>query len=482
MRFTRRNVLIATGAAVLLSLLGGWAYFRGQHRIQYRTAPVERGDIDATISATGNPNAVITVQVGSQISGNIKALYADFNTRVKKGQVVARIDPEIFEAKLSQAKANLDNAKASVLNARAMLQKTEADVANARASIETAKANVAKAKVGVLDAQVKLKSRINLFKEGGISAEERDSAQAAYDSNLASRDAAEAQEEAAHHGLRAAQAQHDVAKAQLAAAEAQVKQHEAAVRQAQVDLDHTYIRAPVDGVVVSRNVDVGQTVAASLQAPTLFLIAQDLTKMQVDTNVDEADVGRVRVGQDATFTVDAFPGETFRGKVTQIRQAPINVQNVITYNVVVAVPNPDLKLFPGMTANVKILVERREQVLKIPNAALRFRPASPKGQAGQVSGDVAVRPAASAPAGRGRAGPGADQRAGATQTIWTLADGRTPSPIQVRLGVTDGSYSELVQGDLAEGQEVIVGVTSGEGPAAGARPQSGGQPRGPRLF
>ncbi len=481
MRFAKRNVLLAASAAILLSALGGWAYFRGQNRVQYRTAGVERGDIDATISATGNPNAVITVQVGSQVSGNIKALYADFNTKVKKGQVVARIDPEIFEAKLSQAKANLDNAKASVLNARAMLQKTEADIANARASIETARANVAKARVGVLDAQVKLKSRINLFKEGGISAEERDSAQAAYDSNVASQDAAQAQEQAAQHGLRAAQAQHDVAKAQLAAAEAQVKQHEAAVRQAQVDLDHTYIRAPVDGVVVSRNVDVGQTVAASLQAPTLFLIAQDLTKMQVDTNVDEADVGRVRVGQDATFTVDAFPGESFSGKVTQIRRAPINVQNVITYNVVVAVANPDLKLFPGMTANVKILVDRREHVLKIPNAALRFRPPDLKEQAGQRTGDGAVRPAGGAPPGRGRLGPGGEQRAGAGQTIWILGNDRTPSPVPVKLGITDGSFSEVVQGDLAEGQEVIVGVISKEGPTAGARPQAPAQ-RGPRLF
>ncbi|MGH7427358.1 MAG: efflux RND transporter periplasmic adaptor subunit [Candidatus Methylomirabilaceae bacterium] len=481
MRSFRRNVVIVVGALIFLSALGGWAYFRGQNRVQYRTARVDRGDIDATVSATGNPNAVITVQVGSQVSGNINALYADFNTKVKKGQVVARIDPEIFEAKLSQAKANLDNAKASVLNAGAMLQKTEADIANAKASIETAKANVAKARVGVLDAQVKLKSRINLFKEGGISAEERDSAQAAYDSNVASQDATQAQEQAAQHSLRAAQAQHDVAKAQLAAAEAQVKQQGAAVRQAQVDLDHTYIRAPVDGVVVSRNVDVGQTVAASLQAPTLFLIAQDLTKMQVDTNVDEADVGRVRVGQDVTFTVDAFPGETFKGKVTQIRKAPINVQNVITYNVVVAVPNPDLKLFPGMTANVKILVDRREHVLKVPNAALRFRPPDLKEQPRQGT-DGAVRPARGRAApGRGAPPPRGEQTAGASQTIWIMGNDRTPSPIPVKLGITDGSFSELVQGDLAEGQEVVVGVISKEGSTAGARPQAPAQRR-PRLF
>jgi HlyD family secretion protein len=407
-------------------------------------------------------------------------LFADFNTKVNKGQVVARIDPEIFEAKLSQAKANLDNAKASVLNARAMLQKTGADVANAKASVQTAKANVARAKVMVLDAQVKLKSRINLFKEGGISAEERDSAQAAYDSNMASLDAAQAQEQAAEHSVRASQAQLDVANAQLAAAEAQVKQHEAAMRQAQADLDHTYIRAPVDGVVVSRNVDVGQTVAASLQAPTLFLIAQDLTKMQVDTNVDEADIGRVRVGHEAAFTVDAFPGETFKGTVSQIRKAPINVQNVVTYNVVIGVPNPDLKLFPGMTANVKILVDRREHVLKIPNAALRFRPAEAKEQARQGT-DGAVRAAGGRPeSGQGAPPPRGEHKAGAGQTIWVLGSGRTPSPVPVKLGISDGAFSELIQGDLTEGQEVVVGVVSSDGSAAAGRPQPG--QRGPRLF
>src|SRR3989304_9247433 len=268
-----KGLLVIIGL-IALSALGGWAYLRGQNRVQYRTVEIDRGDIEATISATGNPNAVVTVQVGSQVSGNSKELPADFNTKVKKGQLVARIDPEIFEAKLSQGKANLDNAKASVLNARAMLQKTEADIANARASLEGAKADRAKAKAPGLDAQIKLKSRIGLFKEGGISAEERDSAQANYDSNVAALEAAQAQEQAAQFGIRAAQAPHGGTKAQLAAGEAQVKQQEAALRQAQIDLEHTYIRAPVDGTVVSRNVDVGQTVAASLSAPTLFLFPQ----------------------------------------------------------------------------------------------------------------------------------------------------------------------------------------------------------------
>ena len=479
MKSPKGKVLLVTLCLIALLGLGGLAYFRGQNRVEYRTAKVERGDIVATVSATGNLNAVITVQVGSQVSGNIKALYADFNTKVKKGQLVARIDPEILEAKVNQAKGNLDNAGAAVLNARAMLQKTEADVANAKASLEAAKANVAKAKVVVLDAQIKLKSRIDLFKEGGISAEERDSAKATYDSNVAALEAAQAQEQAAQFSIRAAQAQHEVTKAQLAAGEAQVKQQEAALKQAQIDLDHTSIRAPVDGTVVSRNVDVGQTVAASLSAPTLFLIAQDLTKMQVDTNVDEADVGGVRVGQDATFMVDAYPGEAFKGKIVQIRQAPINVQNVITYDAVIAVPNLDQKLFPGMTANVRILVDMHQNVRKIPNTALRFRPLHLKEQP-KRGGDGAVR---AAPRASGRGAPDfpVGRKVAGDQTIWVLGDDRNPRPVKVKLGITDGSFSELTEGDLKEGEEVIFGVVSKEGSAADGQTQPFGQ-RGPRLF
>jgi len=479
MKPPKRTLLLVIIGSIALFGLAGWAYLRGQGLVEYRTAKVERGDLEATISATGNPNAVVTVQVGSQVSGNIKELYADFNTKVKKGQLVARIDPAVFEAKVNQAKANLENANAAVLNARAMLQKTEADVANAKASLEAAKANVAKAKVAVLDAHIKLRSRIDLFKEGGISVEERDSAQATYDSNVAALEAAQAQDQAEGYALRAAQAQHEVAIAQLASAQAQVKQNEAALKQAQIDLDHTYIRAPVDGTVVSRNVDVGQTVAASLQAPTLFLIAQDLTKMQVDTNVDEADIGRVRVEQPATFTVDAYPGETFKGKVVQIRQAAINAQNVITYDAVIGVSNPDFKLFPGMTATVKILVDRRENVLKISNAALRFRLPDFKEQP-KRGGDASVRTVQGSPTGEGAPGLRGTRKAGGDQTIWVLGDDKKPRPIMVKLGNTDGSSSEVTEGNLKEGQEVIVGIAPKGGSAASGQAQPFGL-RGPRL-
>ncbi len=478
MRALRGKAFLIGIGVLAVSGLGGWAYLRGQNRIQYRTAKVKRGTIEATISATGNPNAVVTVQVGSQVSGNIKELYADFNTKVKKGQLVVRIDPELFEAKVNQAKGSLDNARAAVLNARAMLQKTEADIANAKASVDAAKANVAKAKVAVLDAKIKLKSRLDLFKEGGISAEERDSAHATYDSNVAAHEAAQAQDEAARFTLRSAQAQHDVAVAQLAAAEAQVKQNEAALKQAQIDLDHTYIRAPVDGTVVSRNVDVGQTVAASLQAPTLFLIAQDLTKMQVDTNVDEADIGRVRVGQEATFTVDAYPGEIFRAKVVQIRQAPINVQNVITYDAVIAVSNQDLKLFPGMTANIKILVDRRQNALKIPNAALRFRPPDLREQPRRVA-EVGGREGQGMPPGKALPGARSIVKGAEGQTVWVVRDDGKPRSVTVKLGITDGNFSEVTEGDLKEGQDVIIGIVSKEA-SVGGQTQPFGQ-RGPRL-
>jgi len=370
------------GILVLLALfigVGGVAWLRSEKSPKYRTAPVERGEITATISASGTLNAVITVQVGSQISGKIKHLYADFNSRVEKGQLIARIDPDTLEAKVNQAKADVDNAK-----------------------------------VAVKDAKIKRDSRAALFQEGGISQEERDSAQASYDSAAARLEAALA-----------------------------------ALRAAQVDLDRTYIHAPVNGVVIARNVDVGQTVAASLQAPILFLIAEDLSKMQVDTNVDEADISRIQVGQQASFTVDAFPEEVFKGQVVQIRQAPIVQQNVVTYNVVVAVVNPELKLKPGLTANVKILVDRRANALKIPNAALRFRPPSPDGE-----------PLA------------AQEKTRGPSQLWILDDGRL-SGVAVKLGLSDEYFTEVLEGDVKEGQSVVVGSGARD---ASRRPQQGSGP------
>ncbi len=529
------------------------AYFYTQSRgstLKYRLAKVERGPLTATVSATGTLNAVITVQVGSQTSGQIKELHADFNSPVKKGQLIARIDPETFEAKVNQAKAELEAARAAVLNQQAQVERAHADVENARAALAGARAQTAKARVAVLDAKRDLDRKSDLLKKELIAQSDKDTAQAAYDSALAQLDAARAQEQALTSAIRAVEAQLKVAEAQLQSARAQVRQKEAALRQAQVDLEHTIIRSPVDGVVVSRNVDVGQTVAASLQAPTLFTIAQDLTRMQVDTNVDEADISQVRRGQRATFTVDSFPGQTFSGEAVQIRKAPQVIQNVVTYDVVISAHNPDLRLLPGMTANVRIVVDQKASVLKAPNAALRFRPAGAEAD-GTPRGGQAVQPrqAAGGPgesleairerlvkglglseeqqrkldpilqesrqkflalqgenlsdadrrargqrireAAREKIGEilTPDQRARYNQLIaeqtrargnlsgrvWVPGPDGKPKPLTIQIGISDGSFTEVLEGELTEGQEVIVGSTERPAP----RPAPGGG--GPRV-
>ncbi|HET7341261.1 MAG TPA: efflux RND transporter periplasmic adaptor subunit, partial [Methylomirabilota bacterium] len=337
---------------------GVWAYLYTQSRgnvPRYRTARVERGPLTAAVSATGNLNAVTTVQVGSQVSGQIKELLADFNTVVKKDQVIARIDPEIFQAKVNQAKADVETAKAAVLNQSATVEKARADVESARAALAQGKAQTAKADAATVDAKRIADRNAELFRRELVAQADRDTAGANYDQARAQGEAARANEKALEAAIQSAQAQLRVQEAALKSAGAQVDQKTAALVQAQADLDHTTIRAPVNGVVVSRQVDVGQTVAASLQAPVLFTIAEDLTKMQVEVSVDEADIGRIRLDDHASFTVDAFSGQTFSGVVTQIRKAAQVVQNVVTYTVIVGVDNPGGRLLPGMTANVKMI-------------------------------------------------------------------------------------------------------------------------------
>jgi len=510
-------ILVIAGAAL------GYTFFykdRAQ-AVKYRTAKVERGTLSAFVTANGTINPVITVMVGSQVSGTIQKLYADYNSRVKTDQLIAQIDPAIFQAQVSQAKAKLENAKATFLNA-------QADISTAKANVESNRANVIKAKVSVDDTKRNLDRSLELFARNLISASDRDSAQTAYDSANAQLEAAQALE-------KASEAQLDSAKAKLEAARAQIKQSEAELELAQVNLDHTKITAPVTGIVISRNVDVGQTVAASLQAPTLFTIAQDLTEMQVDTNVSEADIGRVAIGQEATFTVDAFPNLTFLGKVTDIRNAPVTVQNVVTYDVVILVKNPELKLRPGMTANASILVAQRENALKIPNSALRFRPefakkevaASQKGsappstpppsatspeqllerlkaelkltpeqQAGisrifkdAQSEILAARKAGGSEEAKAKAKdlrtanrikirsllteeqkkkydqmerrPDFTQGAAPLYKVWVLVPEGRPVPVDITTGISDGSNTEVISGGLKEGQEVIVEAMTG---------------------
>jgi len=572
-----KRIVSLVAVAVLVGA-GVWGYFYTQSRgsaPKYRTARVERGPLTAAVSATGNLNAVTTVQVGSQVSGQIKELMADFNTLVKKDQVIARIDPEIFQAKVNQAQADVASAQATVINQEAQVQKAKADVENAKAALAEGKANTAKAQVSVVDGKRDLDRKTQLFRRELIANSDLDSAQAVYDSAVAQVDASRAKEESLSAAIQSATAQLRVTDAMLLSARAQVDQKKAGLVQAQADLEHTTIRAPVNGVVVSRAVDVGQTVAASLQAPILFTIAEDLTKMQVEVSVDEADIGRIRLEDRVTFTVDSFPAQTFAGVVTQIRKAAQVVQNVVTYTVVVAVDNPRGHLLPGMTANAKMIVSEKPSVLKVPNAALRYRPAgveaapaasgsgSPAGAPARQGGgggggeraggeragggrpsveQIRERLVASlkltedqqkkldpilqdsrqqmqtvreAPEGErqqraqkireatrlrireiltaeqqarydetsgggGGAAGGRDPQSGSPGRVW-IVEGDKLKPVQLTLGISDGSATEVLRGDLSEGQDLVIGAAGAASrPGTGQGQGSSGAPR-PRL-
>jgi HlyD family secretion protein len=509
-RFAYIFVAVLLIVAAAGSMLLGW---HDDDAPDYRLARVERGPIVSTVTASGTLAAVVTVQVGSQISGQLKEIYADFNSEVKAGELIARLDSATYDARLKQAEANL---------------------ALAQASVKTQRAAVAKSRATYNNAEKNLRRQRDLARQGVASASALDNAEAAF--NLAAADL-------------------NMSEAQVENAQAQVGAQEALVNQARIDLERTFIRAPVDGTVISRDVDRGQTVAASLQAPVLFKIAQDLRKMQVEVRVDEADVGRIEDGQRATFTVDSFPGREFHGRVEQIRKASTVVQNVVTYSVLVSADNDDLRLLPGLTANVRIVVDERDNALKVANAALRFRPvgvtegATPdstsapsstprgavaatgsrqpagqgdgtdrlaqltqlvdlsaeqqrqiksimddsrqQGRARQAGGDGApganrggqqarvqlenriaalLTPEQNAKFRTARAGRnGAGTRSG---RVWIADDGGNPKAVEVTLGISDGASSEVVRGDLKEGDMVIVGVSA----TGGARPQPRGLP------
>lgn len=402
-------LLLAAGAAVGYALWGAL-----KPAPAYRLAKIERGTITAVVSATGTLNPVVSVQVGSQVSGQIQALYVDYNSPVKKGQLIARIDPNSFVLRVNQAMADMEAARATVLTQLA--------------NVGALRAEVSRARVNLADAERDFQRNKTLFEKNFVSAAALDKARAVF--------------EGAQEQLKIAQAQLAVGESQVRNAEAVVKQRESQLAQAKVDLERTEIRAPVDGIVVKKSVEPGQTVAASLQSPELFVIARDLREMQVETSIDEAEVGRIRVGQTATFTVDSFPGRTFRGTVSQVRKAAQVVQNVVTYIAVIGTSNPDLSLFPGMTANVRIVVDTRDNVLKLPNAALRFRPA------GAADARRPVNAAAGVTGGR----------------VWVLDEAGKPKPVNVRVGLTDGTYGELVSGEVTEGMQVIIGTAdSGKG-------------------
>lgn len=377
---TRRWLQAVVILSAVVLLIGASVSFRGNgNGPEYRTEKVSRGEITASVTATGSVNAVTTVLVGTQVSGTIRSIFVDFNTPVKKGQVIAQIDPDMFQAQAEQAKANVMKAEAQIRDAERSFRRNQ-----------------------------ELYSR-NLIPRSDLETSETN----------------------------------------FESARAVLGQVNAALRLADTNLKYTRIISPVDGIVISRSVDVGQTVAASFQTPTLFTIAQDLTKMQVDTNVAESDIGMVKVGQPVDFSVDAYPDVIFKGKVSQIRRAPITVQNVVTYIVVIGMNNRDLKLMPGMTANVSIIVETKQEALKVPNAALRFKPSEQVGMSSMTAGSEKKSPA-----------------------IWILENGK-PKRVAVMLGISDGIATEILPGELKEGQDVIVDSFK-----KNARPQT----RGPRMF
>lgn len=359
----KRRIVIILITAVILAV-GGYllyiSFFAGKADVEFTTAAVERGAIRNTVTATGTVQAVLTVQVGTQVSGQIEKLYADYNSVVKHGQLLAEIDPRNFQSQVQ-------NAEASLLAARARVAMAEADIVNQQANLRSARANIEAARATRDNDALTLRRNTDLVK-GGIAA------QSDLDNAKASADASAARYQQTEAALAQVEAQLRSAKAQLAQAKAQEEQAVATLDQARTNLGYTDIICPVDGVVVSRSVDVGQTVASSLQAPTLFVIANDLTKMQVNASVDEADIGKISDKVDIHFTVDAYPQDSFTGKISEIRLNPTTVQNVVTYNVVISVDNSDLKLKPGMTANITMTVEQRENVLRVPNSALRYFP------------------------------------------------------------------------------------------------------------
>jgi HlyD family secretion protein len=553
----KRIPLWAIATVVVAIAVGISAIFarRTAAASEFFTEPVQRGPIRNVVNATGTVQAVLTVQVGSQVSGQIQALYADYNSVVKRGQLLAKIDPRNFEAQVAQAKANEAAADARVTT-------VEADLNNQVASLQSAKANLEAAKVARDNAAQIFERYKELRASGVVSQNDYDNSKATADGNAAKYTQAEAQ-------VKQGDAQINSFKAQVTQAKAQVEQAKAALNQAQINLEYTSIYSPVDGVVVSRNVDVGQTVAASLQTPTLYLIANDLTKMQVNASVDEADIGNISNAVDVQFTVDAFRNDVFRGKISEIRLNPQTVQNVVTYSVIVSVDNSQLKLKPGMTANIRMTVAQRDNVIKVPNAALRYiPPGMTREQVAQMArqqapgsdgaesnqpgsgtengsanagghqqaedggnareggrraegapggGPVAMRQGFQ-PSGSGRGGHARGEGRGGAEAItvgpepaqavlapgqmwnpaekiqfpttnrrntrpavlWCLGADKKPEPRQVLLGITDGVSTEVVSGELKEGDKIIVADSTqavGGAQAGGPRP-AGGMPFG----
>lgn len=403
---------------------------------RFITAPVERGTIATSVKATGSVDAVITVDVSSQLSGRISEVLVNYNDEVKAGEPIARLDPEIFAARVNEAKAVLKVAIATAQLQKSAVERTKAALESARTARKISEAQLAGAQARQQELERDVQRNTTLARTASVSDRELTQSRSQRDAGAANLRALGEDITLKAQAIEIASAELSMAEANVQNADAVVEQRQAALEQAELDLARTVIRAPIDGVIIKRDVNPGQTVAVTLEAKMLFKIAQDLREMEVRGRIDEADVGRLQVGQTANFTVDAYPDRTFTGRVLQIRKSPEVVQNVVTYTAIVSAPNPDQLLLPGMTAVLRIVISDTGETLKIPNQALRFRPAGGGSAASSRSGT---------PTGNGR--------------VWVLDHG-APAPVDVSLGASDENSSQVLAGTLREGQQVIVGVAT----------------------
>jgi HlyD family secretion protein len=439
--YQQRKKLYLIGAAVLIVVIAGWAYARSKSNDpKFTTAEVRVGNITASVQATGTINALTTVPVGSYVSGTVQYIFADYNTRVHSGQVLAQLDPAIYEAQVTQARGNLENAQANLVTLAANVQVDEAGVTKVLANVKYEQATAKRSQ--------------DLYTSGIVSADSNDLTQ----SSLGQ----------AQADVASAQATLDQAKATLAQARSQVTSMEGALKAAETSLKYTTIISPIDGTVVARNVDVGQSVAATLQAPQVFTVAQDLTRMQVYAATDESDTGNIRVGAPVTFQVDAFPTELFHGRVSTVRLNPTTVQNVVTYNTVIDFSNPDEKLLPGETAYVTIPTGHAQNAVLIPNPALTFKPTMPSKEIQALYKQYNISREAST------------SHLGGWQVVWKLGpDQKQLIPVAIQVGITDYNNSQLVQGDLKQGDTLVIAEQSKGGAAGNARPPGFGGGGGP---
>ena len=445
-------LIIVAGAA-------GWYFMGGGKKKarQFTTEKVTRGNITNTISASGSLAALNTVEVGSQVSGQILKIYADYNDEVKAGQLIAELDPASFKTQVLQSTANLESARSNLYGVEAQIKNLNVSVISQKADIKSSQANVKKALAVLKEAEKNYNRKKELYERKLISASDLDSAESSYDSQKASYEMALASAESSQARLQSIYAQLESAEADKKGAQARVAQNEAQLELAKIDLDRTKIYSPIDGVVIDRAVDEGQTVQASFSAPKLFVIAQDLRKMQIDTAVDETDIGVVKEGQTVTFTVDAYKTQTFKGKVHQVRLSPNESSSVVTYSVMVNVDNPDLLLKPGMTANAEILVGEKTDVLRLPIKAMYFKvPDDMKGMQKKLT----------------------ENKTNATDTlpVWVKNGNEKPDVKLVKMGYSNQNYIEMPNGELKEGDAVITGISGQISNASGKNKDRGGPP------